>query len=344
MLPDKISVVIDPSSEHYLANKLFDLSDQRLNRDDTLLPFFRLSIAMQEQGIAINTVDLLLQNKIKAEKNQYFSLGMLSNIPVLANRQDVDLKGFLIMEPPIVAPKLYEKLPELTSLFEEVYVHNTIGDGYSLYGVDQSKLRKLYWPQPYLGVIEKYWSNLDRQKRVVVINGNHKPKIRDGELYSKRIVAMAGLARFNIIDLYGRGWSRWWARSSFWMPYWLNRRKLMSIYRGECQSKYDVLSRYRFCLCFENMAMTGYVSEKIFDCLYAGTIPLYLGAPDIDLLIPREAYVDVRKFSSWEEMWLAVSSMTETAVDSMRMAGREFLASDDFVKYYNSLHNIIGKI
>lgn len=40
--------------------------------------------------------------------------------------------------------------------------------------------------------------------------------------------------------------------------------------------------------------MTGYMTKKLFDCLYVGTIPLHLGAPDISSLIPPEAYIDCR--------------------------------------------------
>ena len=42
MLPAVKSIVIDPSSVHYYDNKLFDISDEILNRDGTLLPFHRL--------------------------------------------------------------------------------------------------------------------------------------------------------------------------------------------------------------------------------------------------------------------------------------------------------------
>jgi hypothetical protein len=343
MISNIRSVVIDPSSGHYLDNKLFDLADPVLNRDGSLLPFHRVYSSLKDRGVLVNTADLLLQGRAGETNNQYFSLGMLANLPALKIRRDVEFKGFLIMEPPIVAPELYRALPELTELFDAVYVHNTIGDGYSLAGVNQSKLRKLFWPQPYLGVIEKYWSNVNRQNRIVVINGNHKPRMRNGELYSKRIQAMAALATVGAVDLYGRGWNRWWARSSLWLPYWLNRRRLMSIYRGACQSKYEVLGQYRYCLCFENMSMTGYVTEKIFDCLYAGTIPLYWGAPDIDSLIPAEAYIDVRQFASWTEMWEAVNRMTEAEVNVMRDAGRKFLSSNDFLKYYNSLQDVVDK-
>ena len=342
MISNTKSIVIDPSSAHYFANKLFDISDSKLNRDGTLLPFHRMHLALKQRGVAINTVDLLLQERIRFGNNQYFSLGMLANISALERRKDVELKGFLIMEPPIVAPELYEALPDLTRCFDAVYVHNTVGDGYSLIGVDQSRLRKLYWPQPYFGVIDEFWSKSNRLNKIVVINGNHKPRIRRGELYSKRIEAMAALALMDAVDLYGRGWKRWWARSSFWMPYWCNRKKLMSVYYGECSSKYEILSRYQFSLCFENMIMNGYVTEKIFDCLYAGTIPLYLGAPDIDLIIPPDVYIDVRKFSSWQDMWSVVSRLTDAELSSMREAGKIFLNSEKFFLYYDALKKIVS--
>ena len=111
----------------------------------------------------------------------------------------------------------------------------------------------------------------------------------------------------------------------------------MSIYKGACASKYEVLSQYEFALCFENMAMKGYITEKIFDCLYAGTIPLYLGAKDITDLIPENAYIDCRKFASWDEMHDKVMKMTNAEVQSMRAAGRTYIQSDQGLKYYDSL-------
>jgi hypothetical protein len=203
-------------------------------------------------------------------------------------------------------------------------------------------LRKLYWPQPYSKVLVPYWNNADRQNRIVVINGNHIPRSFQGELYSRRIEAMADLAKLDAVDLYGRGWDKWWSHRSMWPPYWRNYRALMSIYRGSCESKYEVLSRYRFSLCFENMTMKGYLTEKLFDCLYAGTIPLYLGAPDIRELVPEGAYIDCRNFGSWKEMWHDVSRIPKEEIESMRLAGREFIEGTAGLKYYNSLVEIFG--
>jgi hypothetical protein len=333
-------VFIDPSSDHFYQNKLFDGKDDKLNRDGCLLPYHRLAATLTEQGTQINTADLLVQRADETADGDYYSLGILDNFERLKN-QGVSLKGFLLLEPPIVCPETYRALPELTATFDRVYVHNIVGDGYSLQGVDRSKLRQLFWPQPFRGVLEQHWGKGGRLNRIVVINGNHKPRSRAGELYSRRIEAMAALAKLDAVDLYGVGWDKWWSRRSMWLPYWLHRSMLLSIYRGSCVSKYETLSRYRFCLCFENMEMSGYVTEKLFDCLYAGTVPLYLGAPDISSLIPAETYIDCRKFASWEEMWREISSMSDSQINTIREAGRAYLNSKEFVRYYDSLLSVV---
>jgi len=251
------------------------------------------------------------------------------------------LVAFVIMEPPVVAPSLYDILPRLTSVFDRVYVHNTSGDGYSLNGVDTNKLHRLYWPIPYDDVLEPYWENDRRMKRVIVINGSHKPLSKHREQYSLRIHAMAELAKMGVVDLYGMGWDKWWSREAMWLPYWKNYRALMSIYKGKCTSKFEVLQHYEFCLCFENMQMDGYITEKIFDCLYAGTIPLYLGAPDILEYIPEDIFVDCRKYSTWKEMWEDVGAMPIEKINEMKHAGRDFLKSNMAKRFYDSIEHIV---
>jgi hypothetical protein len=152
---------------------------------------------------------------------------------------------------------------------------------------------------------------------------------------------MVELAKSGVIDLYGRGWEKWWSRASQWMPYWRNRKTLMSIYKGACSSKYEVMADYIFALCFENMAMQGYVTEKIFDCFYAGTIPLYLGAKDIADLVPQNAYIDCRRFDSSVQMLDVIMNMSEEQIQSMRVAGREFIQSPQGLKYYHAMVEIV---
>ncbi len=336
------SIFIDPSYPVFNQDKLFDLSDPVLNRDDQLMPFHRLREHLRSRGKSVHTADYLLASSGRADATsealpEYFSLGILENYARIAREGLARLKAFVIMEPPVVAPHLYQALPALTSAFDQVYVHNVEGNGYSLAGVQQDKLRRLYWPLPHADVLEPHWSQRERMHRIVVINGSHKPHSFHNELYSTRIDAMAALAPSGVVDLFGRGWERWWSGEARWLPYWRNRRTLMSIYQGPCASKFDVLQRYAFCLCFENMAMNGYITEKLFDCLYAGTIPLYLGAPDILRYVPPDVFIDCTKYGSWDEMWNEVRLIPASRIEAMRDAGREFLGSDAAQPFFNSL-------
>lgn len=294
---------------------------------------------MISKGVSIHTADFLITSNSK-DKNDYYSLGILDNFEKILAENSACLAAFVIMEPPLVIPELYAALPRLTAVFDRVYIHNTNGDGYSLDGVDARKLHKLYWPIPHDDVLETYWGNEIRMKRLIVINGSHNPKARAREQYSLRIEAMAELSKLGVVDLYGRGWNRWWSRSAMWLPFWRNRNALMSIYKGGCSSKFEVLKNYEFCLCFENMWMDGYITEKIFDCFYAGTIPLYMGAPDVHIYIPADAFVDCRKYSTWTEMWEDVAAMSAHEIESMKIAGRSFLQSDKARKFYDSMEHI----
>ncbi|MBF9040346.1 hypothetical protein LSUCC0387_05500 [Rhodobacterales bacterium LSUCC0387] len=338
------NIYIDPSYPAFNNDKLFDLNDVVLNRDDQLMPFHRLRMALRERGQSIHTADLLLTKNIGAsEAASYVSLGIIDNFSQIQEEGRAKLKAFVLMEPPVVAPHLYKMLPELTEAFELVYLHNVDGDGYDLTGVKREKLRRLYLPIPYHKVLEPFWSNQQRANRVVVINGNHKPKSVQSELYSTRIEVMSVLAAAEVVDLYGRGWERWWSRAALWLPYWTNRKTLMSIYKGSIPSKFEVLQRYRFCLCFENMAMKGYITEKLFDCLYSGTIPLYLGAPDIECYVPEDVYIDCRKFQSWEDVWKYASGLPTDKIEAMREAGRHFLESELARPFVDSLTNLVDE-
>lgn len=336
------NIFIDPSYRVFDSDGLFDLSNPVLNRDGQLLPFHRMREHLAGKGVAVHTADFLFKGDHGqgAYQTNYYSLGLLDNYERVLLEQRARLAAFVIMEPPVVAPELYRALPRLTAVFDRVYVHNTGGDGYSMAGVDASKLHRLYWPIPYKEVLEPYWGNGEREKRIVVINGSHNPRARSREQYSLRIEAMAELSKAGVVDLYGMGWDRWWSREAMWLPFWLNRRALMSIYKGKCASKFEVLQNYEFCLCFENMRMNGYITEKIFDCLYAGTIPLYMGAPDISEYVPEDVFVDCRKYSTWSEMWEDVSAMPSDRIEAMRKAGRRFLEGGMAAKFYDSIEHI----
>jgi len=59
--------------------------------------------------------------------------------------------------------------------------------------------------------------------------------------------------------------------------------------RGDAKRR--LLAKYKFALAFENAVVKDYVSEKVFDAILAGALPLYRGADRVDRLMPGERAV-----------------------------------------------------
>ena len=63
-------------------------------------------------------------------------------------------------------------------------------------------------------------------------------------------------------------------------------------------TKLHIAGRYKFTLAFENAIAEDYVTEKFYDPLLAGSVPVYLGAPNVGRFAPTEGcYIDVADFS-----------------------------------------------
>jgi hypothetical protein len=74
-------------------------------------------------------------------------------------------------------------------------------------------------------------------------------------------------------------------------------RRLPGLDRGRA-TKLEVIARYKFTLAFENSIETDYVSEKLFDPLMAGSVPVYRGAPNVAGFAPAaHCYIDAADFS-----------------------------------------------
>ena len=59
------------------------------------------------------------------------------------------------------------------------------------------------------------------------------------------------------------------------------------------ETKLDLMRPYKFHLAFENGNVEDYVTEKVYTALAAGTLPIYLGAPNIRDFVPDHSIVDV---------------------------------------------------
>eukprot|EP00026_Physarum_polycephalum_P006161 Phypoly_transcript_06202.p1 GENE.Phypoly_transcript_06202~~Phypoly_transcript_06202.p1 ORF type:complete len:603 (+),score=94.83 Phypoly_transcript_06202:168-1811(+) len=64
-------------------------------------------------------------------------------------------------------------------------------------------------------------------------------------------------------------------------------------------NKRDMIKNYKFLLSFENSNCNDYVTEKVYDGMYAGVVPVYMGAPNVEDIIPfNHSIIKVSDFRS----------------------------------------------
>lgn len=145
------------------------------------------------------------------------------------------------------------------------------------------------------------------------------------DFYDARLDALEFFAVRPGFSLYGVGWDD--------PPRGRRHLDLSRCYRGAVLDKRKTLGDYKFALCFENTEYPGYVTEKIFDCFFAGTIPIYRGAPDIEDEVPSEAFLNVRTFSSFADLDECIRSIRPGEAEAYRSAAVDFLRSERFLPF-----------
>lgn len=127
-------------------------------------------------------------------------------------------------------------------------------------------------------------------------------------------------------DLYGQGWDALqsgWVYRVFPEHPWQHWRGVLK------QDKLSTLCNYKFAFCYENYSGDeGYISEKIFDSLAAGSIPLCLGDRKLKQWIPSDCAVFRDDYSSDLELLKDISRWSEDRWYSYRDAGQAFLHSE----------------
>jgi glycosyl transferase family 10 (putative fucosyltransferase) len=69
------------------------------------------------------------------------------------------------------------------------------------------------------------------------------------------------------------------------------------------ESKLELIRGYKFNLAFENSIAHDYVSEKLYDPLLVGCVPVYLGAPNVEDFAPTEnCFVNTADFAGPREL------------------------------------------
>jgi hypothetical protein len=227
-----------------------------------------------------------------------------------------------LWEPPSVSPKNWD--PKLHKLFPLIF---TWHDNY----IDERKFIKIHWPQTRQFPCVPNISFLN--KKLLINISMNKFSRHPRELYSARLGSIRYFEQNqpDKFDLYGVGWNRPVNILEKILPI---TRQIYPSYRGTVKNKWDVLPQYRFSLCYENIHdEPGGVTEKIFDSMRAGCVPIYWGAPNITNYVDADAFIDRRRFNSDSELEAFLLSITEKEYERFQEAILDYLASERFAKF-----------
>lgn len=210
-------------------------------------------------------------------------------------------------EPPAVQCEIWE--PKIQKLFHKIYTYKD-----DL--IDQIHCFKFYLPflSPRIEPMIPY-----EHRKFLTLIASRLSSRHPTELYSQR----EKLIRFFEdkpeieFDLYGRYWGK---------------RKFRS-WKGAIADKMSILKNYRFAIAYENSSISGYITEKLWDCFAAGVIPIYWGAPNVAEYIPKDCFIDRRNFINDDELLAFLQSMTKEEWKGYVERAEKFLKSDAAQKF-----------
>jgi hypothetical protein len=278
-------VLISPYDKALLGNKLFARPSL----------FTSLKEKLNEVGYELNTID---KRSIKEADKIIFhdnprkdSYGHKEYLDAIAQKKYLIL---LITEAPIIIPEIWE--PSLHSNFAKVISWND-----SL--VDHKKYFRISYSGGYSCSNRKRDFLPFHERKLCVMVSGCKDLDHNLALYSERRRA---IAEFETLcpcefDLWGRGWNA-------------DDKIKIESYRGSVEDKIELMSKYKFSICYENMRgsdeYTGYITEKIHDSFFAHCVPVYLGAQNITDYIPANTFIDFDSFGDYKELYAYLSNMT----------------------------------
>jgi len=305
----------------YYKNSIFNLDDPR-NRDDAWYPDYLLKNFCLKSNILLNTYDYLNKETYKNFELLFFDIPR-------------DLNKYIKIYPEINKYLVIWECPSIRRDNWDVKNHKYFKKIFTWNDklIDNKKYFKINFSSKIPTDLNFDLNKKDKLCTMIVAN---KFKSHPLELYTERVKAIRW---FEVnhpedFDLYGIGWERYYFRG---MLSRLNRfdalTKLLKpkypSYKGLVKSKREVLQKYKFAICYENARdIPGYITEKIFDCFFAGCVPVYLGAPNVTEHIPEDTFIDKRNFNTYEELYSYLKNIPDKEYLNYLEAIKNFIKSD----------------
>lgn len=311
--------------------------DKRVNDDHFLLnypitnEYVRLTHELREDGYEVHTLDIYKKQNIHPD------ICIFLDIPTVNIDKFIDKNMtqsiVLLREPELVNKLNYDK--KRHSEFDYILTWKS--------DLLDSKKYFFFPSTKFIRNAKIDVENIFVRKLCVLINSNLTSKA-EGELYSQRLKIIKWFEENHNedFDLFGYGWDeyRLKIKSKTIFKSKLLAPKRLS-YKGIIDDKLVTMSKYKFAICFENTNnFSDYISEKIFDCFLARTVPIYWGAPNIETLIPKSCFIDFREFRSYIDLFDYINNITALEYTKYLKSIDDFLNSEK--SYVYTLENWIA--
>ena len=197
---------------------------------------------------------------------------------------------------------------------------------------------RINWPQRWTleHLVSPKIASSERIDRFAIVNAN-KMSFAKGELYTLRRIAAQ---KSSDIDVWGFDWDMPWFRRAtkafeellihlkhgFGIkPAAINGwfRSPLS-FKGASEDKLSTLASYKYALVIENSIE--YMSEKLFDSLFAGTFPIYVGPNPVDFGMPE--FVAICAKPDIDSIMKAIEQARKVDLNLWRASVLEWLKSE----------------
>lgn len=293
------------TSDYFYQNRLFDLDDI-IKNDYRGYEYYLLKNKLLEYNINVNTYDFYKESE--SNENIFIFNGIPEDKDLLEKHRKS--KMYLVRgECEVIKPENWDI--KYHKYFYKIFTWN---DDF----IDNKRYYKLNFSNKIPSNFKIEFIN--KKKLCVAIVGN-KYSLHPNELYSERLKAILWFEKEhpNEFDFYGTGWDKKQYKSKLLRK--INGINIISkitkprfkTYRGAILNKKDILTKYKYSICFENAkGISGYITEKLFDCFFSGCIPIYLGAPNVTEHIPENIFIDMRNFRNYNMLYQYLKGMKES--------------------------------
>ena len=238
-------------------------------------------------GIKCSLDDMKKQKYIEYIWNKYEFNGLtifLDNDMVQVINCNSKYKVCALVESKFVNPKIYSMINNYEKYFDLIVTHNK--DIFNLYP------DKTIFAPASACILD--WDQIDifKKNKLVSFPTSLKLSGLEGYVIRRQIKNSIENKEFSKdVDTFGAGFGK---------PF---------------VSKYICLKDYMFSICVENSKYDYYATEKLFDVIMSGCIPIYWGMPSItEIFDSRGMFI----FNNIEELKIIIDNLTEDKYNEMR--------------------------